>query len=89
VGNDLPNSKRQDWIIRKKTDEIVAILIALGTARLPNQNTGWLEDCVCDELKRRYPYSDLVVKLPPRGLGGECIFRSVNYLGTQSNGRTP
>lgn len=77
-------SKSKEMEIRHKADSIESVLMVHGIAHL--QNEPGVSFGVVEELNRRYRNSDLKVEHPPRGFGGEYIFRSASHLGRKPEG---
>ncbi len=75
-------SKKREMEIRHKADSAEAVLKQQGVYHLPNDEPGF-GGAVAEELRRRYPNSDLKVEAPLRNFGGEYVFRSASHLGTK------
>lgn len=75
-------SKKKELEVRHKADSVESMLKARGVYRIPNDEPGFCF-AVGEELRRRYPNSDLRVEAPRLNFGGEYTFSSVSHLGTK------
>jgi hypothetical protein len=75
-------SKKKELEVRHKADSVEAMLKARGVYHVPNDEPGFCF-AVGEELRRRYPNSDLRVEAPRLNFGAEYTFSSPSHLGTK------
>ncbi|MCV0398159.1 MAG: hypothetical protein K5872_11460 [Rhizobiaceae bacterium] len=68
--------------MRHKADSVESMLKARGVYHVPNDEPGFCF-AVGEELRRRYPNSDLKVEAPRLNFGGEYTFSSASHLGAK------
>lgn len=76
-------SKKNELAVRHKADSVESMLRQQGVYHVPNDEPGFCF-AVGEELRRRYPNSDLKIEAPRLNFGGEYTFSSASRLGTKS-----